>query len=133
MKTIISILSFCAVVLVSCNREMLPETFHIGTSEKFKTGADYLSKKNSLQFHITEINDSRCPSDVVCVWAGEAIVKIAVESPVTGTLELNTFDHPKDTLGTFSFELVDVSPYPVSTETIELEDYDVTLKIEQLD
>ncbi len=133
MKTMISFLTFCMIVLISCNQESLPESFQIGTTGRFKTGAEYLSNKNSLQFKITEINDSRCPSDVVCVWQGEAVVKIAVESPVSGTLELNTFDHPKDTLARFSFELVGVSPYPVSTETIELADYDVTIKIEELE
>jgi hypothetical protein len=103
---------------------------------EFKINGVYHSSDNSLKFSITEINDSRCPSDVVCVWAGKADVKIKVESPFSGNLVLSTMNNGFykniDTLGNYSFQLVDVSPYPISTEEIKLEDYSVTLKIEVL-
>ena len=89
-----------------------------------------------MKFSITEINDSRCASDVTCIWAGKADVTIEVESPVKGSLVLSTIengiDHKTDTLGNYSFQLIDVSPYPVSTQIIKLEEYDVTLKIQKL-
>ncbi len=60
-------------------------------------------------------------------------VKIEIESPQNGTLILSTFDNLIDTFGIHSFELIDISPYPISTRTIELKDYNVTLKIEELE
>lgn len=130
MKQIILAAFFTMILLNSCNKNEQFSTFLL--EEKFQIDQQFQSEDNQLKFTITEILDSRCPSDVVCIWQGEAIVKIKVDSPVKGTLELSTFHNLTDTLGSFSFSLIDVSPYPVSTETIELEEYNVTLKIEEL-
>ena len=132
MKKLFLLLMLVGIVFVSCHEELLPETFNLGSEEDFKWGGEYESSNNSLLFSIVEINDSRCPSDVVCVWEGKADVRINVDSPHSGSILLSTYDNIKDTVGDFSFELIDVSPYPISTETIELEDYNVTLKIVEL-
>jgi len=132
MKTILWLLLASGIALFSCNSENMTDTFSFNLEKSFQIGDAYFSTDHSLQFQITEINDSRCPSDVICVWQGEAVVKIEVKSPLAGTLELNTHDNLTDTIGSYSFELVDVSPYPVSTKTIELDEYLVTLLIEKL-
>lgn len=132
MKKILLILFIAALIFVSCNKETLPGTFIIGLEEDFQINIEYQSANNSIKFTITEINDSRCPGDVVCVWEGKADVKIEVESPQAGSIVLSTYDNLIDTVGNFSFELIDVSPYPISTENIKVEDYDVTLKILEL-
>jgi hypothetical protein len=133
MKKLILIV-IVALLIVSCNHksETFPESFTIGTEKSFKMGDEYLSDVQSLKFKITEMHDSRCPSDVVCIWQGEALVTIDVETPVQGRLSLSTFDNQIDTLGSYSFELVEVLPYPVSTEIITLEEYEITLKIENI-
>lgn len=133
MKTKILYLALLFIGLFSCQKETSPEFFSFGTEKSFHLNDEYLSGDNSLKFSISEINDSRCPSDVVCIWQGKADVKIEVENPIKETIVLNTFDNLKDTVGNYSFELKDVSPYPISTQTIKLEDYDVTLKILELD
>ena len=117
---------------LSCKQETLPESFILGQEKNFEWGTDYYSNANNIKLTITEINDSRCPSDVVCVWQGEAVVKIEVETSTIKTIKLSTFDNQKDTIDLFSIELIDVSPYPVSTKNIELEDYTVKLKIEEI-
>ncbi len=135
MKTIY-ILIFIPVFIISCNKENISETFSLGVANEFKIHGEYHSADQLLKFIITEINDSRCPSDVICVWEGKADVKIEMESPVKGNLILSTYHSNTntsiDTLGNYSFELIDVSPYPVSTKTIKLKDYKVMLKIKEL-
>lgn len=133
MRTKILYLFFLSIGLFACNKETSPELFTFGTEKNFQINDEYLSGDNSLKFSISEINDSRCPSDVFCIWQGKADVKIEVLNPAIETLVLNTFDNLKDTVGNYSFELKDVSPYPISTQTIQLEDYNVTLKILELD
>jgi len=132
MKTIYLFLALIAISFISCEKETVPDSFSFGLENDFKINGEYHSVDNSLKFKITEINDSRCPSDVVCIWAGKTDVKIEVESPVTGTIVLSTYDNPVDTVGNFSFKIIDVLPYPISTKTIQLEDYNVTLKIVEL-
>jgi len=132
MKTIYLFLALIAISFISCEKETVPDSFSFGLENDFKINGEYHSADNSLKFKITEINDSRCPSDVVCIWAGKTDVKIEVESPVTGTIVLSTYDNPVDTVGNFSFKIIDVLPYPISTKAIQLEDYNVTLKIVEL-
>ncbi len=132
MKKKFLLIMFIGLLIFSCKNETELENFSLGFEDNFRFGAEYQSNNNLLKFKITEINDSRCPSDVVCIWAGKTDVKIEVESPVTGTIVLSTYDNPVDTVGNFSFKIIDVLPYPISTKTIQLEDYNVTLKIVEL-
>lgn len=129
MKQLFYAVFTVAFLLAGCNKE---EVQVFSLENKFMLNQQFQSADKSLKFTITEINDSRCPSDVVCIWQGEAIVKINVEAPVSGKLELSTFHNQADTLGNYSFRLIEVSPYPISTKAIKLEDYEVKLKIEEL-
>ncbi len=132
MKAFFVLVVLTFISFVSCDNETVSDSFSLGFESDFKINGDYHSVDNLLNFSITEINDSRCPSDVVCVWEGKADVKIDVKSPVSGLLILSTYDQLVDTIGNYSFELLDVSPYPISTRVIELEEYNVTLKIVEL-
>jgi hypothetical protein len=132
MKSLYFFFVLIFISLISCENEPVPDSFSFGLENEFKINENYHSTDNSLKFKITEINDSRCPSDVICVWAGKADVTIKVENPVDGTITLSTYDNPVDTVGNFSFEIIDVLPYPISTKTIQLEDYNVKLKIVEL-
>ena len=134
MKNLL-LISIISLFLLACNKndEVELEDFELGTEEQFKLGAINKSADNLLKFRITEINDSRCPSDVTCVWEGMVEVKISIENPITDSIALNSHNNLIDTVGQYIFELKEITPYPVSTKTIELEDYDVTLKIFELD
>ena len=132
MKRLLLIPVFVLFLFSACNDEEIPNAFEIGLEQDFQHGEINLSDNNTLKFLITEINDSRCPSDVVCVWAGKADVKIEIEAPQKGSLTLSTYDNRIDTFGVYVFQLIDVSPYPISTKNIELKDYDVKLKITEL-
>ena len=77
-------------------------------------------------------NDSRCPGDAICVWAGDATVRVVVimSGGVSSSYELHTFD-PKPVQhldGTIALEAL--SPYPFASKgPISPGDYRVTLKI----
>lgn len=132
MKTFYSFLAIILLLVTSCDNETVSESFEFNLENEFKIDYDYHSNNNSLNFSITEINDSRCPSDVVCVWEGKADVRIQVISPVRGMILLNSYNHLIDSVGDYSFELKAISPYPVSTKTIKLDEYKVLLKITEL-
>ena len=53
-------------------------SFDLGESVVIKkAGQVYLSKNtpSQLKIVVNDINDSRCPMNATCVWAGEAVVK----------------------------------------------------------
>jgi hypothetical protein len=115
----------------SCNKDEVETDSPFEFEKSFKINGEYQSDEHQLKFKLIEINDSRCAIDVVCVWEGMVSVKINVEKPVTGTIELNSYNNPIDTLANYSFELLDVQPYPISTQVIDLEDYDVKLRVKK--
>jgi len=89
-----------------------------------------------LQIKIANLTDSRCPSDVTCVWQGQAkiLVDINKNNQNLGNfslilndknLEARSFDH-------YSIHLIEVNPYPISTKKTQLSDYNITLKLSLL-
>lgn len=72
-------------------------------------------------------SDSRCPSDVLCVWAGDAAVEIGltVGTGPTHPFTLNTLSYPPASVDYAGYRvtLVDLTPYPISTRRIEPEEY----------
>jgi hypothetical protein len=77
--------------------------------------------------------DSRCPSDVACVWAGDAAVRV----PVTigrmawTSLDLHTNVDPRSaTFREYTITVVELRPHPRSGERIPPNNYVVTLRVE---
>jgi len=65
------------------------------------------------------VDDSRCPVDTNCVWAGNAKVRIEVREPGrrgrTQTFELNSNTSPKAVrFNGYEISLVDLTPHPRS-------------------
>ncbi|MFT7073631.1 MAG: hypothetical protein ACJAX3_002630 [Patiriisocius sp.] len=83
--------------------------------------------KDGISFRLEEIvEDSRCPSDVVCVWAGKAIVKVLVSSKEGGSgyIEVLLQNGKQPVLfetETSLFRAVKLSPYPISSTKNTLE------------
>ena len=88
------------------------------------TGAD-----RSVAF-VAMVNDSRCPSDVVCVTAGNAEVRLRLRGGgVDSTLSLNTTTPPKEaTIGGVRLELVGLEPYPKASVPKVPADYRATIR-----
>ncbi len=71
---------------------------------------------DDLKFTFYDVDDSRCPSDVTCVWGGQVTAMIQVQNQIHS----KTVDFmPTDSYTFFSpykIILLDASPYPISTK-----------------
>jgi hypothetical protein len=88
-----------------------------------------------LGFHQV-LGDSRCPTDVVCVWAGNAEVQIglALGMAPTHPFVLNTIDHPAAVeFGGYRVTLLNLTPYPRSPLRIDPADYRAHLRVDAID
>ncbi len=71
-----------------------------------------------LAVELTEINDSRCPAKVTCIWAGHAAVTLQVSKPgstagrvVIGTEAPSGMELPSDArYGGYLFHLLELEP-----------------------
>ena len=86
-----------------------------------------------IRFEAVE-SDSRCATDVVCVWAGDAaanfvVDKTTAESPAV-PLKLHTYLEPRNGVAHgVRIELLLLQPYPRSTTAIRPEDYVASIRV----
>lgn len=77
--------------------------------------------------------DSRCPSDVVCVWAGDAVARLdLLVSGDSARADLHTNGQAgsaRADMHGYVLELVSLAPYPRSGGQIPQEDYTATLRV----
>lgn len=118
--------------MTSCSDDSTPGAARIsGKLESTAVAASedvviYDLEGKSLEVEVESIEDSRCPSDVLCVWVGSARVSFAITGyKDTIDLILGAGVEPKAKSHTFVFDgatyeltLVDVTPYP-STQNQE--------------
>ena len=115
-------------------QELVPAKLDVEFQLKVAETAFLESGSIKIRF-VTVFHDSRCPSDVVCIRAGEAkvTVKILKNDESLGDLLLIS-EAGNEKLATVAFDnysmrLAKVDPYPVSTQKIELSDYVITLVV----
>jgi hypothetical protein len=95
-----------------------------------------LVESNELFITFAEvIEDSRCPKNVQCMWEGAVEVELTLiqagKTPVTGTLRLvgGIQQSSGELLPGYTFNLLQVEPYPVDGNDIDLQSYVITLDI----
>ncbi len=137
-KTVFLLIATFIILLSSCDKEVITGGFVLGEIFDLEFGAEKTSEDNAITVSFAEIVDSRCPLNVICVWEGQAEVKLAVtisgEEPVALEL-INRVGYPEfgiDTLGNYIFTLEDVLPYPEDPEDLDNMDYVLKMKVEEL-
>ena len=123
-----SLLSLVIIVLAAaCHR--VTNSGGPVLSEKFtvKFGQQVLIRSEGLTVKLDSVtNDSRCPKNAECFWAGNARIVLEVNGKTN--LALNTYLDPKEgDFRNYHFKLLDLKPYPEMTGQIKLNDYEADL------
>ena len=89
---------------------------------------------SSLHVIFQEVSeDSRCPSDVTCIWAGQAVVAVALQedgaNSDAGSLTVGMGVEAVKNIGGYLVEALALGPQPVSTAAIDAADYILTLEV----
>lgn len=112
-----------AMVLGSCGQKIYSEktepcttsvTGDTVTLAYQKPVAIFEKCADNMTASIISIEDSRCPKDVQCVWAGKAAVVLQLAGTFNVSLELGKQIDTSFREKKFSFLLVDVFPYPAA-------------------
>jgi hypothetical protein len=77
--------------------------------------------------------DSRCPVDVTCVWAGDAELRVPVtiEKMAWTSLVLHTTMEPRSAkFRDYTITVVGLKPEPRAGQSIPRDGYTVTLRVE---
>lgn len=125
------------VLLLVILGTFLPHAFSGAASGLYHLGASTdIATSQGLAIHLLDITDSRCPSDVKCVWAGQVNVTLVVQSQLSKRI-ISLINSPGHTstvvFDNYSIQLVDVQPYPKNGRSISFSDYIVTLQVTSSD
>jgi hypothetical protein len=90
--------------------------------------------------HFTDVENSRCPTDVECFWTGQARITVDAEPDqnAPASLEFNTNPAPgqgtlTNDVGGYAIELRSLDPYPKTPDdSPALTDYSATLVMRKI-
>ena len=107
-----------SLLLSSCKDDAKNDTLKIGKITKIKLDEVVENSQHDLSLQVKNINDSRCPEGVQCVWEGNASVEFILTTRTESynfTLDTHTPPNFKnDTIiEGLKYHLIDVVPYPV--------------------
>jgi hypothetical protein len=104
----------------------------LGQDFKVRYGKEVTIKELKVKFE-SVVEDSRCPKDVTCVWAGDAKILVSVRRGISKTakMELHTNGQFAQTgkYQQYVIKLVALDPYPRSSAKTKPSDYVATLLI----
>lgn len=107
--------------------EELSPPLHVGDTHTSKAG---------IKVRFVEVSsDSRCPSDVNCIWAGNAtvVIDLTYKDAKPLTAKLNTFINPRDCeYAGNTISLAGLAPYPDSKTSFEERDYTARLQFKPI-
>lgn len=145
---IIGLLAIIGIVFISSCVKQTPKgipkeatiTANLDNQFQLKTNQIASIENENLKIEFLNITeDSRCPSDVICVWAGQvtAVINIFKNDQNLGDFSLTSQagkheDSAIKYFDEYSIKLIKVEPYPKSTQKIEISDYIVTLVVSKV-
>ena len=103
---------------------MISESFADEIKVKFGETVSY----ENLKFYFYDIEDSRCPLDVTCIWEGRVLAMIRMSNETHSIGGGSVIDMPMTFFEPYTITLVSVEPHPISTEK---PNYVATLEIEK--
>ena len=123
------------LALAGCGASPSQETqaVDLGAEVTLAHGATASVSGTGLKVRFVAVTeDSRCPRDTTCVWAGEVRVQLEIleSSKDASQVELREGEHTD--AGACRVTLVRVEPQPVSTARIAQQDYRATLKLDKM-
>lgn len=133
MKFLVMILLLIGFVgltfALSDESQMHTSATEISEDKIFAINIHQAAKFDNLELEFSKIEDSRCPSDVTCIWEGQAIIAFNIYDGIKyQTISFTTGKITTAYLGQYEIKLIGLEPYPASTKNIS-EKYVATISI----
>jgi hypothetical protein len=135
MKKLITVLSIAGSAFLLCSVAACQNNPVSGREFTLSVGQTANIPGEDLEITFTGVtSDSRCPSDVVCVWAGEVVCAVEIEEGTeTSTVDFihsgNNGHYSQMTYGNYQYTFK-VEPYPVSGQGIADNEYKLFLTVD---
>ena len=123
------LLVLCLPLMTVCDERPTGPTSLLNTEFILEPGESMRIEGAALTVRFNGVSgDSRCPADVFCIQGGDAVVRITARSDSsTHDYELHTGNMRPVQHDAITIALVQLSPYPFSSRTIQPDEYRATL------
>ncbi len=111
-----------------------PNYAEIDTDLSLYIGESVVIKNHEINLKFVDVlSDSRCPSDVECVWEGTVSLMINIEynDQDLGDFILNSSNLHKASFMGYYVKFKELNPYPISTEIIQKSEYVATFSVSE--
>lgn len=139
MKNLYFLIVICTFLTIALGHNFVFADFSPntnGTQFQLKANQTYFLESDGIKIQFLNVTaDSRCPSDVTCIWEGEAkvLVNVIENNQDLGNFTLTSRGGQPDlavqAFDGHTIQVVNVEPYPISTKKLTLSDYSVTFAI----
>jgi hypothetical protein len=106
----------------------------INTDISLYIGESVIIKNHGIKLKFVDVlEDSRCPSDVECLWEGTVslLINIQYNGEDLGNFVLNSSNFHKASFMGYYVKFKELKPYPISTETIPKTSYRATFSVDE--
>jgi len=134
LKQIITILLLMGIVVLlpACSSQLTAQTADFGQEIILTPGQKVSLADDELVIRFVEVaTDSRCPTGVQCIWAGEVSVKVEIEyQGQTKSMILTQSGSSESVKQILNFKIsFDVQPYPEANKQLKAADYRLHLVV----
>jgi hypothetical protein len=129
-----ALLPTAALILSACYGSPTEPTFsQLDDALELRVGvAVHVGTEGLLLAFRAVPRDSRCPADAVCVWEGDATVRLEAKLPdgAWSRIDLHTALEPRVAeFGPYAIELLGLLPQPHSTRPVRDRDYRASVRV----
>jgi hypothetical protein len=129
MRRVAVILALLALTGCSTLRPEQTKSVLAGAEVTLAVGEAVTVKGSTVKIRFVGVSeDSRCPRDVNCIWAGEAKVRLDIHVRTQTRVEIP--EGGSTVAGPYRVTLLRLEPQPVSNARTAAKDYRATLKID---
>jgi hypothetical protein len=135
MTTRIAAIVMC-LALAGCGapRAQQTKTVAPGAQVTLAPGAGVSVKDAQLEVRFVAVTeDSRCPADVTCIWAGEIKAQIEIRQNSQPASRVEILEGGSTVAGGYRVTVVRVEPQRVSSAPVAPQDYRVTMNVDKAD
>jgi hypothetical protein len=133
---VILVLASCSALGIKGSGEAVDQTLSLGVGQDAELS-------NGAEFGFSNVvNDSRCPKDATCVWAGTATARFWIREARAdslfvlavlngGTSRTDTGAHLPTEIGDYRVTLLELEPYPVAGQRTPGSRYRAMARVER--
>ncbi|MEO5589461.1 MAG: hypothetical protein ABIS03_07740 [Gemmatimonadaceae bacterium] len=131
---LVTVLGGCVAAPTTADNTTPAPVIQVQAGQQFQIviGQDARLQKTGIVIKLVSVaEDSRCPSDVQCVWAGNARLALDLSGGATGSTRSSvnlTLDPQSVSYGGYVIRFVSLEPVPRSGKAIPASNYVATLE-----